>query len=124
MGNWDEGSATLASYVTSTGSYAGDASIFTGNFFHLRADGTYSHTLMAITATRRLKQSDEGKWSLEDDELVCNETGGTHRYSVLGYGADAKAGRLLVLGNFPNSKTKLTLSNPRGMLQASWYKAK
>jgi len=123
-GDWSEGSASIASYVTASGDYAGDASIYTGSGFQLRPDGTYNHVLVAITRNTRIKERDAGKWSIEDDELVLHQTAGMTRYSLLGCGVDPKAGRFLVLGTYSNLKAKLSFSNPRGPLQASWYKAK
>lgn len=123
-GDWSEGSSSIASYVTSSGGYAGDASIYTGSSFNLRPNGTYSHVLIAITRNVRIKEKDEGKWSVEDNELVLSHTKGVTRYSLLGCGVDPKAGRFLVLGVYGGVKAKLSFSNPRGAFQASWYKAK
>jgi hypothetical protein len=123
-GDWSEGSASIATYVTSSGSYAGDASIYTGSGFILRPDGTYNHVLVAITGGTHLKEKDEGKWSLADTELVLRQGKRESRYSLLGYGVDSKAGRFLVLGTYPNVKAKLSFSDPRGPFQASWFKAR
>jgi len=123
-GEWSEGSASIASYVTSSGSYAGDASIYTGGSFSLRSDGTYKHVLIAITSRIRLKETDDGKWRVEGDEIVMSGPKGTNRYSLLGCGNDPKAGRFLVLGPYSNLKAKLSFTNPRGQFQATWYKIK
>jgi len=122
-GDWSEGSASIANYVTASGNYAGDASIYTGSGFQLRPDGTYNHVLVAITHNTRIKERDAGKWSIEDDELVLHQSKGMTRYSLLGCGVDPKAGRFLVLGTYSDLKAKLSFSNPRGPFQASWYKA-
>lgn len=125
VGNWSEGSSSLANYVTSGGDYAGDASIFTGSYFDFRDDGSFKHVFIGITSTRRLKEMSEGKWSVVDDEVVLKETGGTERrYSLLGYGNDPKAGRFLVMGAYSGVKVRLSYTNPRGPLQASWFKVK
>ncbi len=123
-GDWSEGSTSIASYVTSSGAYAGDASIYTGNEFHFQPNGTYSHVFLALKGSTRLREKDEGKWRIEDDELVLTNAKGVDRYSLLGCGADPKAGRFLVLGVYANTRAKLSLSNPRGVFQANWYKAK
>lgn len=123
-GEWSEGSASIASYVTSSGDYAGDASIYTGSSFSLKPDGTYRHVLIAIRGNTRIKETDEGKWRIEDNELVLGHGKGVSRYSLLGCGADPKAGRFLALGTYANTKAKLSFSNPRGAFQATWYKAK
>jgi len=123
-GDWSEGSSSIASYVTASGAYAGDASIYTGSSFHLQPDGAYKHTFIGISSSAHVKEAHEGKWSVEDNELVLKDPKETTRYSLLGCGVDPKAGRFLVLGTFSNTTAKLSFSNPRGPFQASWYKAK
>ncbi len=120
-GEWSESSSELANYVDRGGAYAGDATISTGTYLDLRADGSYARTLMALTGGRMVREKDAGTWTVEDDELVLSAAG---RYSLFGYGADAKVGRFLVLGTYANRKTRLRLTNPRGIFQALWMKAK
>ena len=43
---------------------------------------------------------------------------------MLGYGNDPKIGRFMVIGNYSNQKSRLKFTNPRGILQAMWMKAK
>jgi len=120
-GSWSESSSELANYVTRGGAYAGDATISTGTYLDLRPDGSYTRTLVALTGGRYVREKDAGTWTVEDDELVLSTAG---RYSLLGYAADAKVGRFLVLGTYTNQKARLKLTNPRGILQALWMKAK
>jgi len=40
-GDWSQSSSEFANYVTRGGAYAGDATISTGLYLHLRADGLY-----------------------------------------------------------------------------------
>jgi hypothetical protein len=121
VGEWSESSAELANYVTRGGSYAGDATIATATYLDLRRDGSYTRTLQALSSGRIVREKDAGTWSVEDDELVLSKAG---RLSLLGVGGDAKVGRFLVLGTYPNQKSRLRLTNPRGILQATWMKAK
>jgi len=120
-GEWSESSSEFANHVTRDGAYAGDATISTGTYLDLRADGSYARTLVALTGGRSIREKDAGTWTVEDDELVLSQAG---RYTLLGYGADPKVGRFLVLGTYPNQKSRLKLTNPRGILQALWLKAK
>jgi hypothetical protein len=46
------------------------------------------------------------------------------RLSLLGYGNDPKIGRFMVVGNYANTKARLKFTNPRGILQAKWLRAK
>jgi len=123
-GDWSEGSSSIASYVTASGAYAGDASIYTGSSIHLQPDGSYKRTFIGLTSTTRIKETHEGRWSIDDNELVLKDPKETTRYSLFGCGADPKAGRFLVLGTYSNVKASLSFSNPRGPFQATWYKAK
>ena len=62
-------------------------------------------TLMAITKERRLKEASEGKWKVEDNELVFRgkdaNAKGT-RYRIFGVGSDEKGGAFLVLSTYSN----------------------
>jgi hypothetical protein len=120
-GEWSESSAEYASYVTRGGQYAGDASSATGAYFDLRADGSYTRTLVAVSTRGSVRERDAGAWTVDDGELVLDKGG---RYSLLGYGKDPKAGRFLVIGTYPNVPTRLKFTNPRGILQATWLRAK
>jgi hypothetical protein len=124
VGDWSEGSTSIASYVTASGAYAGDASIYTASSFHLNPNGTFKHFMMGIQGSTHIKEQTEGTWRLKDNELVLTHAKGVDRYSLLGCGSDPKAGRFLVIGTYSNVKAKLSYSNPRGPFQASWYKAK
>ncbi|MCW3099031.1 MAG: hypothetical protein JWL77_4649 [Chthonomonadaceae bacterium] len=124
VGDWSEGSTSIASYVTASGAYAGDASIYSASSFHLNPNGTYKHLMVGIQGSTHIKEQNEGKWRVEDNELVLTHAKGVDRYSLLGCGSDPKAGRFLVIGTYSNAKAKLSFSNPRGPFQASWYKAK
>lgn len=120
-GEWSESSTAYANYVTRAGVYAGDATISTAAYFTLGSDGTYMRTLMAVGAAGNIREKDSGTWSVDDDELVLSKGA---RYSLLGYGADPKVGRFMVLGNYSNQKARLKFTNPRGILQAMWLRAK
>ena len=123
IGDWREGSTSIASYVTSSGGYAGDASIATIEDFHVNADGTFKRSFIGLQGANHIRETSAGTWSIEDNELVLDNGKEKVRYSLFGAGADPKAGRFLILGN-AGAKTKLSLSNPRGPFQASWFKAK
>jgi hypothetical protein len=121
VGDWSESSSEMANYVTRGGNYAGDATIATATYLDLRADGSYARTLQALSGGRVVREKDAGTWTVEDDELVLSKAG---RLSLHGCGGDAKVGRFLVLGTYTNQKSRLRLTNPRGILQALWMKAK
>lgn len=120
-GDWKESGHEFANYVTRSGDYRGDASISTASYYKLGSDGSYDRTLLAVGAAGNIKEKDAGTWSVEDNELVLSKGG---RFSQLGYGDDPKVGRFLVIGNYANQKTRLKFTNPRGILQALWLRAK
>ena len=123
-GDWHEGSTSIASYVTAGGSYAGDASIATAEDYHFNSDGTFKHSFMGLQGATHIRETSQGSWTINENELVLVTGKEKLRYSLLGCGSDPKAGRFLVLGNGSNVKAKLSLSNPRGPFQATWFKAK
>jgi len=120
-GDWSESGTEHANYVTRSGAYAGDATISTAAYFKLASDGSYTRTLMAVGAAGNIREKDAGTWSVDDDLLVLSKGA---RYSLLGYGADPKVGRFMVIGKYSNQKARLKFTNPRGILQALWLKAK
>ena len=120
-GEWSESGTEHAMYVTRDGNYAGNATISTAAYFTLGSDGTYKRTLMAVGAAGNIREKDSGTWTVDDDELVLSKGG---RYSLLGYGDDPKVGRFLILSNYTNQKARLKFTNPRGILQALWLRAK
>jgi hypothetical protein len=121
VGEWSESSTSYATYVTRSGAYAGDATISTASYLTLGGDGSYKRTLLAVGAAGNIREKDAGTWTVDDDELVLSKGG---RYSLLGYGNDPKIGRFMVIGNYSNQKSRLKFTNPRGILQAMWMKAK
>jgi len=126
-GNWTTSSMSLANYVTPGGAYAGDASITTADYLHLNKDGTFSKTFMAITAQRRLRETLEGTWKLDDTGLVLSGKGADAKpqgYRVFGVGGDAKGGSFLVLSTYADTDERPDLCIPRRMLSGTWFKRK
>ena len=126
-GHWNTSSMSLANYVTAAGAYAGDASISTADYLHLNKDGTFSKTLIAITAQRRLKETSEGTWKLEDDLLLLTGKDAAAKpqgYRVFGAGGDAKGGSFLVLSTYANTDELADLCIPRRMFSGTWFKRK
>lgn len=125
-GNWSESSAFYGSYVTRAGDYAGDASIATASYLDLRADGTYKRTAMAVGRGTRVKEVDEGAWSVSDDQLQLVQTKQetAKRYRIFGAGADPKVGTFLVLSTYSDTDQKVDLSIPRRLFAGQWYKRK
>lgn len=125
-GTWTESSHVFANYVTSAGAYAGDASIATVSYLTLNADGTVKATFMAVTAKTRLKEVDEGKWRVEDNELFMDVGKGaeakTKRYRIFGVGSDEKGGSFLVISDYPNTDQQASLPYPRRSFNGQWFK--
>ncbi|MBN1203838.1 MAG: hypothetical protein JXB05_02800 [Myxococcaceae bacterium] len=122
VGEWSESSASLASYVTASGAYAGDASVATASSLVLNADGSFRSSFKGLSSQTTIQQEDTGTWKLEDTLLV--QTGKERQVNwVLGVGADPKAGAFLVLS--PGKiAMKQRYSDPRGDFQGEWLKRK
>ena len=98
VGEWSESSSEFANYVTAGGAYAGDATITTGTYLSLRADGSYTRTLVALTGGRSVREKDAGTFTVQDDELVLSAAG---RYSLLGYAHGREGGPVPRAGDVP-----------------------
>ncbi|MBC8065609.1 MAG: hypothetical protein H7Y17_12315 [Chlorobia bacterium] len=120
-GDWTESGTEHAKYVYRDGSYAGNATSATATYFTIGSDGTYNRTLLAVGAGGNIREKDAGTWTVDDDEIVLSKGG---RITLHGYGDDPKIGRFLVIGNYANTRSYLKFTNPRGILQAKWLKAK
>jgi len=126
LGKWSESSYVLANYVTSAGAYAGDASIATASFWAINQDGTFKRTFIGMSGTSRIRETDEGKWKLEDNALVLDmvKDGApkTKKYRIFGAGSDEKGGSFLVITGYADTDQQADLSIPRRMFSGEWYK--
>lgn len=124
-GEWATSSMVLANYVTSSGAYAGDATVATSETITLNADQTFKTWFMGLSGTTRIRESNQGKWSIDDATLVLNgEKDKERRYLIYGVGSDAKLGHFLVKNDYSSSETPLDISRPRRPLSAAWLKKK
>jgi hypothetical protein len=123
-GTWTESSAFYGNYVTRAGAYAGDASVATGATFEIKADGTFKKTAIAVSATRRIKEVEEGTWTVDDAELLLKLKESTKRYRIFGTGADPKVGAFLVLSTYNDTDERVSLPVPRRTFSGTWYKRK
>jgi hypothetical protein len=122
VGNWNQSSYSMANYVTAAGAYAGDASIATLSYITLRPDGTVKKTFVALTAATRIREVDEGTWTLEDNLLVVNASSKTRKYRIFGAGADEKGGSFLVIAAYADTDQQADLSIPRRLFAGDWYR--
>lgn len=121
-GTWRQSSVSLANYVTSSGAYAGDASIATGETYELHADGTFMSSFAAIRSSGSVREKITGKWRVADDLLILEGGSNTYKYRVYGYGDDPKLGRFLVISMFSSSEEHLEFAVPRRPGSANWLK--
>ena len=125
LGDWSTSSSSIANYVTASGAYAGDASIATGEHVSLNKEQTYRKVLIAITNKQRLKEADEGKWKVDDNELVLlgkDGEGKGRRYRIFGVGGDEKGGSFLVLSSYADTPQQADLTSPRRVFGGDWFK--
>ena len=121
-GDWSSTSSSMADYVNYRGDYAGDASITTAYGFTLASNGTFKTVFVGLTRYVRLRERDEGKWKVEDSDLILQGKE-TRKFDILGYGSDPIVGRYLLLGNYANMKEKINFANPRSF-GGKWLKSK
>jgi hypothetical protein len=122
-GEWKTSSASIASYVTPAGGYAGDASIATASTLVLKPDGAFQSTFRGISNKAVLQDVDEGKWTIEDDVLVL--AGARRRsYAILGFGSDPKAGSFLVMNSYSTGARQQDFAAPRAGVVTDWFRKK
>ncbi|NOK15749.1 hypothetical protein [Corallococcus carmarthensis] len=122
LGEWSRSSASLASYVTASGAYAGDASIATAASLVLNADRSFSRAFTGLSSSTTIQQNDSGTWKLEDTLLVLTGQERKEKW-VLGVGEDPRLGAFLVLSH-GEIAMKQRYSDPRGDFQGEWFKRK
>jgi len=126
VGKWSESSFVLANYVTSAGAYAGDATIATASYLTLNQDGTVKKTFLGMSGNTRIREIDEGKWKLQDNELLLDVVKDgvpvTKKYRIFGAGSDEKGGSFLVITTSSDTDQHADLSIPRRMFSGDWYK--
>ncbi len=123
-GEWSESSFLLANYVTRSGDYAGDASVATGEWFILNKDGSFKTVLIAITSKKRIKETVEGTWKLEENVAVLTGKEKAQRYTVFAFGTDPKVGAFLVRSNYSDTEELPDLCRPRRANSGQWFKRK
>jgi hypothetical protein len=122
-GEWNKSSVSLASFVTSSGGYAGDASMSIDITHILNADGTFTYKFTSVGRTA-MHIERKGTWKLDDMYLTCTEKDkAPYGYRLFGYGSDPKVGRFMVMAIAAGTAQQLDLSNPRRS-GGSWYKRK
>jgi len=128
VGDWSNSSYSMANYVTSSGGYAGDASIAVLGGVNLNKDQTYTKTLIALTRDRRVKEVDQGDWKLEDNELLLTVDKEAREkpkvFRIFGVGGDPKAATFLILSDYNNTDQQADLAYPRRSFSGEWYKRK
>lgn len=123
-GDWAESSMSIATFVTASGQYAGDASIATASGFTLNSDETFKYHFVGVGRGKTITENEQGKWSVDDTTLVLVGKDRTRRYIVYGFGKDPKVGTFLALSVSYATDVQLDLGFPRGAFQSTTFKRK
>ncbi len=123
-GEWSEASSVLANYVTRGGDYAGDASIAAGSYMTLSRDGRFTTSAFAVTATRRIKETDEGTWQLAANVLTLTGRDRVRRFTLFAFGTDPKVGAYLVRSTYADTDERPDLCRPRRAFSGAWFRRK
>jgi hypothetical protein len=122
VGHWSTSSTTVGSYVTSSGDYAGDASIGTGESINLESNGTYSKFFVAVRGSGgNFREKSTGRWKIEDDTLVlASSNGGVDKRRIWAFGSPPRGGNnALDLTNYGEALPRFF--SPNDSINTSWF---
>lgn len=74
VGDWKYGDASVVSYVNSTtGSYAGTSTTFTGEFYTITPDGRYTYNFQGMTGGHIVREKSAGVLEFSGEFIVFHE---------------------------------------------------
>jgi hypothetical protein len=103
VGTWDEGGASVVSYVdSSSGSYSHTDTTFYAQNYTIRPDGTFDHRFQGRTANHTVRESDGGTIILSGGFITVKFTAGeskgsTYRYQFVSFMTLPNGGAVLSL---------------------------
>ncbi|MBZ5525693.1 MAG: hypothetical protein LAP21_26015 [Acidobacteriia bacterium] len=100
VGDWKYGDASVVSYVNSTsGSYAGTSTTFSGEFYTIAADGRYTYNFQGMTGGHIVREKSAGIVEFSGEFVVFHEKPGNKlkRFHFISYEQGLGGGTLLTL---------------------------
>ncbi|MBZ5533126.1 MAG: hypothetical protein LAO20_16975 [Acidobacteriia bacterium] len=100
VGDWKYGDASVVSYVNSTtGSYAGTSTTFSGEFYTITADGRYTYNFQGMTGGHIVREKSAGMLEFSGEFIVFHEkpSNKLKRYRFISYEQGLGGGTLLTL---------------------------
>ncbi len=102
VGKWDEGGASVVTYVdSSSGNYSGTNTTFYAQSYAIRADGTFDHKFQGRTSNHTVRESSVGTITLSGGYIIVKFTGGerktSSRYQFVSYMTLPNGGAVLSL---------------------------
>ncbi len=120
-GDWSEHSASYADYVDSSGNYRGDATVATGEEFHLDAGGSYESWFTAVGNGSASQTKAAGAWSVADDFLVLDGPDEHRRIRIFAAGTSPRGGRAIYLPPNYDAEATPDFTMPRRPISGGWY---
>ncbi|HVV84407.1 MAG TPA: hypothetical protein VHE35_15170 [Kofleriaceae bacterium] len=119
-GHWSTQSTSVSTYVTSSGAYAGDASIATADTLDLARNGRFHSHFVGVGRGNAVQEDDEGRWSVRDDLLVLEGKARTETRRIWGRGAAPQgAADALCLVHYGDAQPQYF--SPEDGINTSWY---
>ncbi len=82
VGTWDEGGASVTTYVdSSSGNYSGTDTTFYAQSYAIKPDGTFDHKFQGRTANHTVRESSNGTITLSGGYIIVKFTGGERKTS-------------------------------------------
>ncbi|MEP6788591.1 MAG: hypothetical protein ABJB40_09180 [Acidobacteriota bacterium] len=102
VGTWDEGGASVTTYVdSSSGNYAGTDTTFYGQSYTIKANGTFDHNFQGRTSNHTVREVSNGTITLSGGYVIVKFTGGarssTYKYQFISFMTLPNGGAVLSL---------------------------
>jgi hypothetical protein len=122
VGKWGNNGAATTSYVDSAGNYSGTSSTFFGEFYTIKADGSYTYSFQGRANNHTIRESGTGKIAFSGDLIVITgtraDTKFSKKYHLINYqaGKDGTAVLTLLDEAYPATAGNI------GLYKEAWIK--
>jgi hypothetical protein len=120
-GAWSTQAVSIGTYVTSSGSYAGDASTATYDTYELSANGHFSENFVGYHSGSAMQVEDKGTWSVEDGTLILDGKSKTLKRAIFALGQTPGGNAGIYLASSYDGYAPLDILQPRQYGNGEWY---